>query len=260
MKLKRIYLIGGYGFVGSAYKRLFDKLGLDCHIITRDNAEEYKGTSCDILINANGNSKKFMARRDPVWEFEASVSSVVQSTEWYKANKFVLLSTGDVYSGPFNPEKTSEDSVIPLADVSRYGLHKRMAESYIEATKSDFLIMRMGGFVGPGLKKNAIYDMIKGDPVWLAPESKLQFIHTDSAARIVWSLIEKGVSNEIVNLGASGMVELREVYKIIGSKSEFKADATEISYELSTKKLAFLYEDELPTSRDEVLSFLSNNL
>ena len=53
-----IYVLGGKGFVGSAYGRLFSNLGEEYEIITKSNFENFRGTSCDFLINANGNSKK----------------------------------------------------------------------------------------------------------------------------------------------------------------------------------------------------------
>ncbi|OYQ31563.1 hypothetical protein CHU95_20695 [Niveispirillum lacus] len=251
-----IYVIGGDGFVGSAYIRLLERLGLPHTKVTRANFDELRGSSCDVLINANGNSKKFMSVRDPVWDFDASVTSVVRSLEFFKPGRYVFLSSGDVYPETDTPCKSLESQTIDLSRISRYGLHKYLAEQAVQGVHRDWLIMRMGGFVGQGLRKNAIYDMMQGDPVWLSPESTLQFINTDSAAALVWSLVQAGVTKEIINLGATGMVRLADVHAHLGSTSTFKPDAPTIRYELSLEKLAQLHGQVLPDSQSEVFQFL----
>lgn len=252
-----IYLIGGNGFVGSAYARLFDKMGLHHRVITRENYDDYRGTTCDVLINANGNSKKFLAAREPLNEFDQSVRSVAESLEAFKCNTYVMLSTGDVYPEQHAPEVTVEDQPIDPARQSRYGLHKRLAEMLVQGTQARWLVIRMGGFVGPGLRKNAIHDMLTGAPVWLSPASELQFISTDRAAGLVWRLVEKGVSGEVVNLGSSGLVNLGALHARLGSSSEFKPDAPTVRYELSLARLAALTGEALPDSMTEVNAFVA---
>ena len=251
-----IFVIGGNGFVGSAYARLFNAQGLDYRILTRENIADYRGQSCDILINANGNSKKFMANREPLWEFDASTRSVAESVEWFNAGCYVYLSTGDVYPDQSSPEVTREDQSIDVARLSRYGLHKYLAEQIVRGTRENWLIFRMGGFVGPGLKKNAIFDMQNGDPVWLAPSSNLQFISTDTAARLVWSAIGSGHRNDIVNLGAQNTVNVGELHASLGSKSEFKPDGNHVQFELNLDKLVSLCGSTVPETRNEVGAFL----
>src|SRR5215831_9931322 len=119
-----IYILGGAGFVGSAYARLLSGLGEPFTIITRANYAALRGSACSVLVNANGNSKKFMATRDPLWDFDASVRSVAASLEDFKAARYVFLSSGDVYPDPSHADVTREDDVIDLSRVSRYGLHK----------------------------------------------------------------------------------------------------------------------------------------
>lgn len=252
-----IYLIGGNGFVGSAYARLFEAKGLPYRVITRANYDEYRGTACDVLINGNGNSKKFLALREPLNEFDRSVRSVAESFEAFRCKTYVMLSTGDVYPEQHAPDVTLEDQPIDPARQSRYGLHKRVAEMLVQGTQARWLIIRMGGFVGPGLGKNAIFDMLTGSPVWLSPASELQFVSTDRAARLVWRLVEKGVANEIVNLGSTGLVNLGALHARLGSSSQFKPDAPTVRYELSLAKLAALTGETLPASAAEVDAFVA---
>lgn len=253
-----IFIIGGEGFVGQAYVRLMQSLGLPHQVITRANREQFVGHSCDVLINANGNSRKFLADNDPVAEFEASVVSVVRSLADFKADRYVFLSSGDVYPTQNSPDETSEARVLDTCRMSRYGLHKYMAEMLVLSTHPKALVMRMGGFVGPGMKKNAIFDMLNDQPVWLAPESELQFISTDTAASAVWELIRQGVFGEVVNLGATGTISLADVHRRLKSSSSFKQDAPHITFEISTEKLTTLLSRPLPSSKEEVDNFLSS--
>lgn len=252
-----ILVIGGNGFVGSAYVRLLEARGVAHQVVTRENYDAMRGTPCDVLINANGNSKKFLAGREPLNEFDQSVRSVARSLEDFPCKTYVLLSTGDVYPDQSSPAVTREDQTIDPAHQSRYGLHKALAEQLVRGTQESWLVMRMGGFVGPGLKKNAIYDMLAGAPVWLSPQSELQFISTDRAAALVWGLVEKGVRNQVVNLGATGTVNLGTLHKTIASASIFQPDAPTIRYNVSLDRLAKLAGAALPRSEDEVGAFVA---
>lgn len=254
----RIFVVGGGGFVGSAYIRLFDRLRIQCASINRANYAEHVGRSCDVLINANGNSRKYLAVRDPKTEFDATVRTVVHTLEDFRAGTYVFLSTGDVYANQERPQITREELAPDPRRMSRYGLHKFIAEFFVKALHPEWLIMRMGGFVGPGLRKNAIFDMLNDKPVWLDLNSELQFISTDRAAEIVWTLVNKGIRNDTVNLAAKGVMRLGDIYQRLGSKSTLDLVAKKVRFEISTEKLERLYGKELPKTADEVGAFLKS--
>lgn len=253
-----IFILGGNGFVGSAYARLFAATGVPHTVITRENYAALTGAECDVLINANGNSKKFLANRDPKAEFEASVSSVVASLTDFKAAKYVYLSTGDVYPQQHSAEVTREDQALDTGAMSRYGLHKYIAEQYVRATHANWLVFRMGGFVGPGMKKNAIFDILNGPQIWLAPDSELQFISTDTAARLVWALAASDLSKETINLGARGVVRIGDIRDRVGSTTPYGADAQCVRFELSLDKLGGLSNIAIPSTEAEVFTFVDS--
>jgi nucleoside-diphosphate-sugar epimerase len=252
-----ITIIGGNGFVGSAYARLLAARGIAHRIVTRENYDSLKGTSCDVLINANGNSKKFLAAQEPLNEFDQSVRSVARTLEDFRCGAYVFLSTGDVYPDQSSPAVTGEDQAIDPDGQSRYGLHKFLAEQLVRSTQERWLVMRMGGFVGPGLKKNAVYDMLTGTPLRLSPQSELQFISTDRAAELVWDLVAAGIRNEIINLGATGTVNLGALHRRIASPSDFLPEAPTVRFELSLEKITELSGAILPSSQDEVDTFVA---
>lgn len=250
-----IYVLGGHGFVGSGYLRLFEASGIEARAVTRENHDALRGSACDVLINANGNSRKFLATREPLWDFDASVRSVAASLQDFRAGRYVFLSSGDVYPDTASPAATQEDQRIDLGCVSRYGLHKHLAEQLVQAEHPRWLVVRMGGFVGPGLKKNAIFDILTGGDVWLAPASALQFIDTLAAARLVWALIEAGVERQVVNLGAEGLLQLGDFHRRVGSAAAFRPDAPAVRYELSLERLRGLVPGPLPGTEDCVHAF-----
>lgn len=251
-----IFILGGDGFVGSAYVRLLARLDQPLAVINRDNYAQFVGRRCDLLINANGNSKKFMAGRDPMWEFDASTRSVVQALEDFPSETYIQLSTGDVYPRQDSPDLTREDLAIDLASISRYGLHKLLAEYAVRAVHPRHLIFRMGGFVGPGLKKNAIFDLLHDQPLWLSLDSALQFLSTDAAAEMVWAIYQSGLTNQVINLSGAGVVGLGDLARRLGSPSQVQPDARSVRYELSLDRLSAVSPIPVPASQAEVERFL----
>lgn len=255
LELPLIFILGGNGFVGSAFARVLAGLGRPFAVITRANYDSFVGKSCDILINANGNSKKFFAADDPKKEFQASVASVRNSLVDFRFEKYILLSTGDVYPDCSSPDLTREDSIIDIARQSPYGFHKYLADQCVRHAARRWLVIRQGGFVGPGLKKNAVFDVLHGDKLWVHRDSRFQFIHTDDSAKAVLALADAGISNEIVNVTARGTASVAEIMilakRTVPSPEEAKPQVYEISTEKASRWL------DLPTTHESIAKFLA---
>lgn len=250
----KIFVIGGNGFVGSAYVRLLQAAGADVTVITRANYADYVGAACDLLINANGNSKKFLSKEDPKRDFLESVTSVRNSLVDFKFNTYVFLSTSDVYADCSQPGLTREDTVLDVAAQSPYGFHKYLAEQCVTHAAKRWLIIRQGGFVGTGLKKNAVFDVLYGDKLWVHPDSRFQFIDTDISAQLVLRLVQQGVCNRVLNLTARGTVSVAEIMEWAGRQVPVSGGAVPVTYEISTDAAAALVE--LPDSRTCVETFV----
>lgn len=251
-----IFLLGGKGFVGSGFARQLQRDGRPVEIITRENYRSYVGRSCDVLINANGNSKKFLAKEQPKDDFQASVASVRNSLIDFEFKKYVFLSTSDIYPDCSSPALTGEDRPIDVAVLSAYGCHKYLAELCVRHGAEDWLIVRQGGFVGPGLKKNAVFDVLYGDRLWVHPDSRFQFIHTDASARLVLTLMDRGLSREIVNIAAAGTVSITDVMTRVGRHVPHDPQAVPVHYEIATGKAAALVD--LPSSASSIERYLTD--
>lgn len=252
--MEMVYIIGGNGFVGSAITRACQRMGIKHTVLTRDNIDQFTGKSCDILINANGNSKKYLADREPMWEFDASVRSVRASLANIRSGRYIYLSSCDVYSDCSSPDCTHEDQCLEVSTQSTYGFHKFLAEQCVIHCAPEWLIFRMGGFVGPGLKKNAIFDILHGGPLWLDPNSKLQFINVDVAAEIILKLARSVYKNEIFNLCGTGVVAISEVLEATGSNILINPNSPTVHYEVDTNKIRSIFE--IPSTREAVLSYV----
>lgn len=240
--------------MGSAVVRACQRDGQEYEILTRDNISLYFDKKCDLLINANGNSKKYMSDRDPLWDFEASVKSVENSLVNINADKYIYLSSCDVYQDCSLPEYTSENQKIEVDKQSNYGFHKYLAEQCVMHYSKQWLIFRMGGFVGQGLKKNAIYDILKGGPLWLHPDSELQFINVDVAADIILRLAKSDLDKAILNLCGQGVIKLSDVINFTNSDISSANNVKKHRYEVDIRKI--LQFTEIPNTYDSVKEFI----
>jgi len=249
-----IYIIGGEGFIGSAVVRFCQKSMFEYRVISRQNYNNYIGSSCDILINSNGNSKKYLGKEDPVLDFKLSVLSVRESLKDFNFNKYLLFSSCDVYPDCSNSDLTDEDTAIDISKQSTYGFHKYLAEECVRHCAKDWMIIRFGGFVGPNLKKNPIYDILTGGPLWLDPGSQLQYLHTDEAAKIIFYLVDIGIKNEIINVCGNGLVKLSDVITLLGRDVPVKPGSPFVRYDVNINKLKKYCI--VPNSQETVIKFI----
>ncbi|HEX3151777.1 MAG TPA: NAD(P)-dependent oxidoreductase [Gemmataceae bacterium] len=216
-----VTVIGARGFVGSAFvSHLASIQGVEVMSVTRDNYADLRGRSSDIVIEASCNSKKYLADERPVEEFELSVVHRQRTLIDFPAGLHVHVSSVDVYSDLSSLEGTHEDTPNDLARVSRYGCHKLLAEQLVRHYARRWLIVRLGGMVGPGLRKNPVYDILHGLPLRIHPDSQYQFMHTAAVARIVWQLIESGQVDEVFNVCGVGLISPREIGRLAGRQMD----------------------------------------
>jgi nucleoside-diphosphate-sugar epimerase len=253
-----VLILGGRGLVGSAFTRFCARSGISHAVVEPDNYAALTGRACDILVNANGNSSKPLATRAPLTEFDASVRSVRSSLVDFRFRKYVHISSCDVYPDCSSPALTGEDQRPDPARQSPYGFHKHLAEQCVMHGAADWLIFRCGGFVGPGLRKNAIFDILRGGPLFLDPQSELQFLHTDRAAEIVLGLAQKELSREVFNLCGRGLVQLAEAAALAPQPVAINPGSPLVRYQVSIDKISGFVD--MPETRAAVLDYVRAEL
>ncbi|MFO0972717.1 MAG: NAD-dependent epimerase/dehydratase family protein [Phycisphaerae bacterium] len=253
-----IFVLGGRGFVGSAFVRALRAAGREHVILDRASYAAHAGQPCDLFINANGNSRKPLAASQPLVDFDASVRVVRQTLVDFPARAYLLLSSCDVYPDCSDPRAAVESTPLDPARQSPYGFHKHLAEQCVQHAANNWLVFRMGGLVGPGLWKNAIFDILKGGPLWLHPDSQLQFMSTDWAATTMLALADRGLSGQTFNLAGAGVIALRDALAAVPHAVTLAPDAPRVRYEVSVDRLrAHL---PVPDSRATVLDFIRAEL
>jgi len=208
----QVTIIGANGFVGSAFARVLQSQpGIKLTEVTRKNYDELRGRESDVLIDAAGNSRKFLADQDPETEFEASVTHRLRTLLDFPTRLHLHISSVDVYNDLTSPATTREDTSVDISRSSRYGAHKFLAEQLVRHYAPRWLIVRFAGMVGPGLRKNPVFDILHGEPLRNHPDSLYQFMHADDAAKIAWNLAQSGAVGEAFNVCGDGLISPREI-------------------------------------------------
>jgi nucleoside-diphosphate-sugar epimerase len=208
----QVTIIGANGFTGSAFARLLrSQPGITLTEVTRENYAQSRGRESDVLIEAAGNSRKFLADQNPAAEFDASVTHRLRTLLDFPARFHLHISSVDIYNDLTSPATTGEDAPVDISRSSRYGAHKFLAEQLVRHYASRWLIVRLAGMVGPGLWKNPVYDILHSEPLRIHPDSLYQFMHTDDAAKIAWNLAQSGATGEVFNVCGDGLISLREI-------------------------------------------------
>ncbi len=259
-KARTCIILGAKGFIGAAVAHAAKNRDCLVTAVDLDNYNAMRGARADILINAAGNSRKYLDDRDPLQGYELSVSSVMRILRDFHYDCFVHLSSGAVYPREDDPRANAEAVALDPSAMTNYGFHKWLAEQLVLKYAPRHVILRMGGFVGPGLKKNAIHDLLAGGELRVHPDSEFQFMDTRDLARSIFDLLPKlPASRAVYNISARGVVSMRQAAAWIGCRP---ADAAEqmplCRAELNVEKIGALLD--LPDTRETVRRFLREKL
>ncbi len=151
-------LIGHTGFVGGVLRQS----GAFTDFFNSKNSQAMAGEAFDGLVCAGVSAVKWMANKEPEadWAAIEGLISVLDKTE---VGEMILISTIDVYPDPSLPlDETA--SIDPEANHA-YGRHRLRLERWIEERFPGARIVRLPALFGPGLKKNALYDLIHDNGV-----------------------------------------------------------------------------------------------
>ena len=145
-------LIGHSGYVGSTLLR---QTRFDAMYRSTDIAD-IRGSAHELVVCAGAPAQKWIANREPAADRE-KIEGLMAHLSTIRCKRFVLISTVDVFQSPLGVD---EDTPIDEAGLHAYGLHRRMLEKFVAETFEDHLIVRLPGLVGPGLRKNVIFDFL----------------------------------------------------------------------------------------------------
>jgi hypothetical protein len=166
-------LIGSTGFVGQALlaQRAF---GAGYHSA---DIEAIEGRQFDRIVCAGVRAVKWWANANAEAD-RAGIERLTRRLERVRAERFVLISTVDVYGTPLGVD---EEDAVPEADLHPYGLHRAWLEDWVRERFPVCHVIRLPALFGPGLKKNALYDLLH--------DNRLE--HIDPSSRFQWYPLER---------------------------------------------------------------------
>lgn len=154
----RTGLIGHTGFVGSVLKASHDFTDL----YNSRNFQDMAGTSFDTLVCAGVSAVKWAANKNPEEDW-AAISSLIEVLDRVTVTELILISTIDVYPDP--SLSLDETAVIGPEVNHAYGRHRLRLEKWVQQRFPLSRVVRLPALFGPGLKKNALYDLIHDNGV-----------------------------------------------------------------------------------------------
>lgn len=148
-------LIGYSGYVGGTLlnQENFTSLYRSTNIGDIDNQ------SFNTVVCAGAPAQKWIANRNPEADRQ-KIEELIAHLKTIQCKTFILISTVDVFK---NPIGVDEDTPVDESGLHAYGLHRRLLETFVEEHFPNHLIVRLPGLVGPGLRKNVIFDFLNGN-------------------------------------------------------------------------------------------------
>jgi hypothetical protein len=148
-------LIGYTGFVGST---LLKQAQFD-HKYRSTNISDIRNKEFKIVVCAGAPAQKWIANRDPQADY-LKIQNLIEHLDSIKAEQFILISTVDVFKIPIEVDESTQ---IEEDGLNAYGYNRRLLEKFVENKFTNSLIVRLPGLVGPGLRKNVIFDFLNNN-------------------------------------------------------------------------------------------------
>lgn len=248
-----VFLLGHRGVIGSAIASYLRSQAIGFVGIDRENYARHRGERSAILINAAGSSDRRAARADPLADLRENVVDTAAALFDLPADRYIHISSVGVYAGVSELERTVESSPIDPLALDTYGFDKALAELLVRRYSPSWTILRLGPIVGPGLRKNSVYDLVHARQLFVHPDSELPYIHTSELARIVWELRE--AEGEILNVAGDGSIRLAEVAALAGVPRDpsWRSQPVE-SFAIDVRKLKA--RTRVPPTREAVERYL----
>jgi nucleoside-diphosphate-sugar epimerase len=199
-----VAVVGAAGFVGSEIvEALRKREGVIVTAVTRDSYPHHRDNgNYDVVVNAAMPSRRFWASTRPLDDYRETVTKTAELLHDWRWQLFVQVSSVSARSRP--------DTV--------YGRHKAAAEALCPPDQSR--VIRLGPLYGARLNKGVLKDMAEHSTVYVAAHTRYAFTPVNWAAEQIADALSFGPG--VVEIGARGAVELKELAKQAGAQCTFE--------------------------------------
>lgn len=216
-------LIGYSGFVGSTLLRQthFDAL------YRSTNIHEIAGREFDIVVCAGAPAQKWIANQDPQADLE-KIEGLINHLRAMRCKTLVLISTVDVFQ---QPQGVNEESPVPEDGLHPYGLHRRRLEKFVQEHFAQHLIVRLPGLVGPGLRKNVVFDLHNSNQLHaIESRARFQFYPMVNLWSDIGTALAAGL--KLVHLTAAPVTVAQVAQEGFGKAFDQTRDGTPAAYDM----------------------------
>ncbi|MFO0800321.1 MAG: hypothetical protein U0804_22875 [Gemmataceae bacterium] len=242
-------LVGHTGFVGGnlAAQHRFDA------VFNSKSIEAIRGKRFHRLVVSAMPAEMWVANRDPVAD-RARLEHLWANLAHCHADECVVISTVAVYATPIGVD---EGTMIEPNFSTPYGEHRWELERRVRWHFTRSLAVRLPGLYGPGLKKNALYDLLHDNRLdKVHAGASYQFYNLARLGRDIETALAAGLRR--VNL-ATAPVTVREVARAAFGRDFTNDPGTRPAcFDVRTAHAAlFGGRGDYLESRDEVLAGLT---
>lgn len=186
-------LIGYTGFVGSNLARDME-FGFR---FNSKNIEEISHGRFGTVVCAGVSAVKWLANKYPD-EDKSQIDRLIKFLRTIECEKFILLSTVDVYR---EPDVEAEIELPPTDGLHAYGLNRLYLENFVREKFKQHHVLRLPALFGPGLKKNVIFDLMNSNQLEVInPRSSFQWYPVRRLADAIAVVEKEGLA--LVNMAA----------------------------------------------------------
>jgi len=210
-------LIGHTGFVGTNLKsqKKFN------YFFNSKNINNLEG-KYNMIVCSAAPAKKWYANQNPE-EDEKTIMSLIENLKKVRTDKFILISTIDVYSKSEGCDETTKDYDL----VNAYGRNRRKLELFVEENFDDYTIVRLPGLIGEGLKKNVIYDLINNNQIEkINTKDSFQWYNL----RNLWKDIKNNIHRTHINFFTEPIYNIQIIDEFFPDKKNLVSEGGSKSY------------------------------
>ncbi len=242
-------LIGHTGFVGGnlAAQHRFDAT------FNSKTIESIRGRQFRRVVVSAMPAEMWIANRDPDAD-RVALERLWTNLSQCRAEEVVVVSTVAVYATPICVD---ENTLIDATFSTTYGRNRLELERRARWTFPRAVAVRLPALYGPGLKKNAVYDLLHDNQLTkLHAAASYQFYNTTRLWRDTEAALRSGL--RVVNL-ATEPVTLREVARVAFGRDFGNDPGTRPAcFDVRTKHATlFGGRDGYLESREQVLAGLA---